>query len=202
MRCHSGRSLWTDCWPPNVSQVASQVGFFFSAPKSSLAPCPTQSCALSGGMEVFQAFLESEYSDENIEFWRVCEDYKKIKSSFRMCCKAKMIFKRYIQAEAVREVGRDQLSRPPLFFLSTSNRPVSSPPDQHRPQNKRRDPTEHQDAHHRVLRRCPKDRLQPHGERLLPTFPRVRLLLCSAKVHLGASENIIDPETEGSHRVQ
>lgn len=57
------------------------------------------------GMKIFQAFLKSEFSDENIEFWLVCEDYKKIKSSFKMSCRAKMIFKRYIQAEAVREVG-------------------------------------------------------------------------------------------------
>lgn len=53
---------------------------------------------------VFQAFLKSEFSDENIEFWLVCEDYKKIKSSFRMSSRAKKIFKRYIKAEAAREV--------------------------------------------------------------------------------------------------
>lgn len=34
----------------------------------------------------------------------VCEDYKKIRSSFRMSSRAKKIFKCYIQAEATREV--------------------------------------------------------------------------------------------------
>lgn len=48
--------------------------------------------------------MKSEFSDENIEFWLVCEDYKKIRSSFRMSSRAKKIFKCYIQAEAVREV--------------------------------------------------------------------------------------------------
>lgn len=48
--------------------------------------------------------MKSEFSDENIEFWLVCEDYKKIKSSYRMSSRAKKIFKRYIQAEAAREV--------------------------------------------------------------------------------------------------
>lgn len=80
---------------------------------------------LSDGIEIFQTFLKSEFSDENIEFWRVCEDYKKIKSSFRMSCRAKMIFKRYIQAEAVREVGGHHHSQSPLLFrswtLSTCN---------------------------------------------------------------------------------
>lgn len=61
-------------------------------------------------MKIFQAFLQSEFSDENIEFWAVCEDYKKIKSSFRMSSRAKKIFKRYIQAEAPREVRTELLS--------------------------------------------------------------------------------------------
>lgn len=56
------------------------------------------------GIKVFQAFLKSEFSDENIEFWLVCEDYKKIRSSFRMPSRARKIFKRYIQADAAREV--------------------------------------------------------------------------------------------------
>ncbi|XP_026170356.1 regulator of G-protein signaling 13 [Mastacembelus armatus] len=63
------------------------------------------------GMKIFQAFLKSEFSDENIEFWLVCEDYKKIKSSFRMSSRAKKIFKRYIQTEAPREINIDHKTR-------------------------------------------------------------------------------------------
>ncbi|XP_034470232.1 regulator of G-protein signaling 13-like [Hippoglossus hippoglossus] len=63
------------------------------------------------GTKIFQAFLKSEFSDENIEFWQVCEDYKKIKSSFRMSSRAKKIFKRYIQAEAPREINIDHKTR-------------------------------------------------------------------------------------------
>ncbi|XP_071348417.1 regulator of G-protein signaling 13 [Trachinotus anak] len=63
------------------------------------------------GMKIFQAFLKTEFSDENIEFWLVCEDYKKIKSSFRMSSRAKKIFKRYIQAEAPREINIDHKTR-------------------------------------------------------------------------------------------
>uniref|UniRef100_A0A674MNU1 Regulator of G protein signaling 13a n=1 Tax=Takifugu rubripes TaxID=31033 RepID=A0A674MNU1_TAKRU len=57
------------------------------------------------------AFLKSEFSDENIEFWMVCEDYKKIRSSFRMSSRAKKIFKCYIQAEATREINIDHKTR-------------------------------------------------------------------------------------------
>ncbi|XP_077415719.1 regulator of G-protein signaling 13-like [Vanacampus margaritifer] len=63
------------------------------------------------GIQVFQAFLKSEFSDENVEFWLVCEEYKKIRSSFRMTCKAEKIFKHYIQAEAPREINIDHKTR-------------------------------------------------------------------------------------------
>ncbi|XP_071379338.1 regulator of G-protein signaling 13 [Centroberyx affinis] len=63
------------------------------------------------GIMTFQAFLKSEFSDENIEFWLVCEDYKKIKSSFRMSSRAKKIFKHYIQADAKREINIDHKTR-------------------------------------------------------------------------------------------
>ncbi|XP_037132632.1 regulator of G-protein signaling 13-like [Syngnathus acus] len=63
------------------------------------------------GTKIFQAFLKSEFSDENLEFWLVCEEYKKIKSSFRMMCKAQKIFKHYIQAEAPKEINIDHKTR-------------------------------------------------------------------------------------------
>ncbi|XP_056149051.1 regulator of G-protein signaling 13-like [Lampris incognitus] len=63
------------------------------------------------GMLTFQAFLKSEFSEENIEFWLVCEDYKKIKSSFRMSSRAKKIFKCYIQPGSPREINIDHKTR-------------------------------------------------------------------------------------------
>lgn len=61
------------------------------------------SCA-SDGLATFRNFLKSEYSDENIEFWLTCEDYKKIKSSFRMSSRAKKIYEQFIKAESPKEV--------------------------------------------------------------------------------------------------
>ncbi|KPP59261.1 regulator of G-protein signaling 21-like [Scleropages formosus] len=63
------------------------------------------------GMATFHAFLKSEFSDENIEFWLTCEDYKKIKSSFKMNSKAKKIYEQYIQAEAPKEINIDHQTR-------------------------------------------------------------------------------------------
>uniref|UniRef100_A0A671SP56 Regulator of G-protein signaling 21-like n=1 Tax=Sinocyclocheilus anshuiensis TaxID=1608454 RepID=A0A671SP56_9TELE len=36
------------------------------------------------GLATFRTFLKSEFSDENIEFWLTCEDYKKITLSYKM----------------------------------------------------------------------------------------------------------------------
>lgn len=78
------------------------------------------------GIKVFQAFLKCEFSDENIEFWLVCEDYKKIKSSFRLSSRARKIFKRYIQADAAREVERRRRAPSSAMLQSASANSVSS----------------------------------------------------------------------------
>lgn len=62
------------------------------------------------GLATFRTFLKSEYSDENIEFWLTCEDYKKIKSSFRMSSKAKKIYEQFIKAESPKEASSNQNS--------------------------------------------------------------------------------------------
>lgn len=56
------------------------------------------------GLVVFRTFLKSEFSDENIEFWMACEDYKKIKNSSKLVSKANKIYKEFIDVQAPREV--------------------------------------------------------------------------------------------------
>ncbi|XP_076150697.1 regulator of G-protein signaling 21-like [Alosa pseudoharengus] len=62
------------------------------------------------GMAAFQAFLKLEFSYENIEFWLICEEYKKIRSS-RLTSKAKKIFECYIEANAPKEINIDHQTR-------------------------------------------------------------------------------------------
>lgn len=57
------------------------------------------------GRATFKSFLKSEFSEENLEFWVACEDYKKIKSPVKMAEKAKQIYEEFIQTEAPKEVG-------------------------------------------------------------------------------------------------
>lgn len=58
------------------------------------------------GLAAFRTFLKTEFSDENIEFWLACEDYKKIKSPAKMMSKANKIYKEFIDVHAPREVCR------------------------------------------------------------------------------------------------
>lgn len=57
------------------------------------------------GFASFKSFLKSEFSEENLEFWVACENYKKIKSPIKMAEKAKQIYEEFIQTEAPKEVG-------------------------------------------------------------------------------------------------
>lgn len=56
------------------------------------------------GLATFKSFLRSEFSDENIEFWEACEDFKKTKSPMKMTTKAKKIYEDFIQTGGPKEV--------------------------------------------------------------------------------------------------
>lgn len=56
------------------------------------------------GLATFRTFLKLEYSDENIEFWLKCEDYKKLTSSHKMMARAKKIFEQFVKADSPKEV--------------------------------------------------------------------------------------------------
>ena len=57
------------------------------------------------GLATFRSFLRSEFSDENIEFWEACEDFKKTKTPLKMSAKAKKIYEDFIQTGGPKEVG-------------------------------------------------------------------------------------------------
>ncbi|KTF80829.1 hypothetical protein cypCar_00037192, partial [Cyprinus carpio] len=57
----------------------------------------------SGGVEVFTQFLRSQFSEENIEFWLACEDFKTTESATKLQSKAKQIHAIFIDKEAPKE---------------------------------------------------------------------------------------------------
>lgn len=83
---------------------------------SQLSPClfssfPSHPSAFpSDGLAAFRAFLRTEFSEENLEFWLACEEYKKIKSQSKMASKAKKIFAEYIAIQSCKEVSENERS--------------------------------------------------------------------------------------------
>ncbi|CAN9500733.1 unnamed protein product [Ophioblennius macclurei] len=63
------------------------------------------------GLVAFRGFLQSEFSDENVEFWMACEDFKKTKNPVKMAAKAKKIYEDFIQSEGPREVNIDHFTK-------------------------------------------------------------------------------------------
>ncbi|XP_029474411.1 regulator of G-protein signaling 2 [Rhinatrema bivittatum] len=63
------------------------------------------------GVAAFRAFLKSEFSEENIEFWLACEDFKKTKSPHKLLTKAKKMYDEFIEKEAPKEINIDFQTR-------------------------------------------------------------------------------------------
>ncbi|NWQ76582.1 RGS21 protein, partial [Columbina picui] len=59
------------------------------------------------GVAAFRTFLKSEFSEENVEFWLACEDFKKTKSATKIALKAQKIYSDFIQADAPKEINID-----------------------------------------------------------------------------------------------
>ncbi|XP_069009086.1 regulator of G-protein signaling 4-like [Embiotoca jacksoni] len=62
------------------------------------------------GRTVFTNFLRSEFSQENMDFWIACEDYKKTAAS-KLASRAKQIYQLYVEEDAPHEVNLDAATR-------------------------------------------------------------------------------------------
>lgn len=68
--------------------------------------CPINCSPLPSpdGVTAFHTFLKTEFSEENLDFWLACEDFKKTRSKTKLASKANRIFEEFVQNEAPREV--------------------------------------------------------------------------------------------------
>lgn len=76
-------------------------------------------CFLSVSLQAFRWFLRSEFSEENLNFWLSCEEYKLMPES-KLSSKAQSISSQFINPDAPQEVRTDQLPQnivPPLFLI-------------------------------------------------------------------------------------
>ncbi|XP_068603742.1 regulator of G-protein signaling 8 [Brachionichthys hirsutus] len=67
--------------------------------------------ASQSGVSVFGAFLRSEFSEENLQFFVACERYRQSSNKFTLHRRAKDICSTYIQPGAPREVNLDGRTR-------------------------------------------------------------------------------------------
>nr|XP_020633123.1 regulator of G-protein signaling 8-like [Pogona vitticeps] len=63
------------------------------------------------GRSAFRAFLESEFSEENLDFWMACEDYRKLRGCEQLQDNARKIYDQYITIQAPKEVNLDCQTR-------------------------------------------------------------------------------------------
>ncbi|XP_053104364.1 regulator of G-protein signaling 21 [Hemicordylus capensis] len=87
--------------------------FHRPAPKETMAWMESVDTLLANkdGLAAFRSFLKSEFSEENIEFWLACEDFKKTKSAAKIALKAQKIYSEFIQADAPKEINIDFSTR-------------------------------------------------------------------------------------------
>ncbi|XP_071342439.1 regulator of G-protein signaling 21-like isoform X2 [Trachinotus anak] len=60
---------------------------------------------------VFEDFLRTEYSEENLLFWQACEGYKKITCETERMAAAKRIYAEFVQVDALRQINIDCVTR-------------------------------------------------------------------------------------------
>ncbi|KAJ8273820.1 hypothetical protein GJAV_G00105870 [Gymnothorax javanicus] len=63
------------------------------------------------GVSVFMAFLRSEFSEENLQFYLACEQFRHSSTNFTLQRRARDIYNTYIQPGAPREVNLDGKTR-------------------------------------------------------------------------------------------
>ncbi|XP_037105488.1 regulator of G-protein signaling 21-like [Syngnathus acus] len=59
-------------------------------------------------LAAFHSYLQSEFSDENIEFWLTCENFRANASQDNLLWKARGIYQEFIQPTACKEINVDQ----------------------------------------------------------------------------------------------
>uniref|UniRef100_A0A672FUA2 Regulator of G-protein signaling 1 n=1 Tax=Salarias fasciatus TaxID=181472 RepID=A0A672FUA2_SALFA len=69
-------------------------------------------CSLcAAGQLVFEDFLRTQYSEENLLFWLACEEYKRITAVTEMMAAATRIYTEFVDVDAPRQINIDCVTR-------------------------------------------------------------------------------------------
>ncbi|XP_059204280.1 regulator of G-protein signaling 5 [Centropristis striata] len=71
------------------------------------------------GLQAFRGFLRSEFSEENLDFWLACEDYR-VSPSTMQKIKSSSIYNQFINPDAPQEVNLDAETREALLSVTES----------------------------------------------------------------------------------
>lgn len=63
------------------------------------------------GQTVFRDFLQSEFCDENLDFWLVCQEFKTCESLEERTRRAARIYEEFVKADSPRQVNLDFYTR-------------------------------------------------------------------------------------------
>ncbi|XP_077339144.1 regulator of G-protein signaling 3-like isoform X1 [Lithobates pipiens] len=63
------------------------------------------------GRALFRVFLQSEFSDENLDFWLACEEYRDTHPHFILNSRARKIHQHYIAFQSPKEINLDASTR-------------------------------------------------------------------------------------------
>ncbi|VCW79449.1 unnamed protein product [Gulo gulo] len=91
-----------------LTTIAVFLLLFPAVPLSDLSPSLPST---PDGVAAFHAFLKTEFSEENLEFWLACEEFKKLRSATKLASRAHKIFEEFIRSEAPKEVNIDHETR-------------------------------------------------------------------------------------------
>ncbi|XP_048779106.1 uncharacterized protein LOC125682519 isoform X3 [Ostrea edulis] len=64
-----------------------------------------------GGLELFRGFLRSEFSEENLEFWIACQEYKQCEDSQMLPTQSQKIYGEFVAVLAPKEINLDSKTR-------------------------------------------------------------------------------------------
>ncbi|VDL57568.1 unnamed protein product [Hymenolepis diminuta] len=67
------------------------------------------------GLVLFEKFLESEFSQENLQFWEACEHYRRLPAKY-LAQEAQNIYQLYLSVQSPREDSYQRFLRAPLFL--------------------------------------------------------------------------------------